>query len=77
MPRFLHDKTNRDYLTFDSAVGYPMDRSLFYECIKCGDVVPSKPDDSTHCNCRNIMIDVDYGRMAVQEPANIRLFRVA
>jgi hypothetical protein len=68
----MNDK--RTYRSFNPATGYPMAKGLFYECLKCGEVVPSQPDDSTCCKCRNIMIDVDYGRMRIQEPERVRLF---
>jgi hypothetical protein len=66
--------SKRTYRSFNPATGYPASKGLFYECLKCGEVVPSKPDDSTSCKCRNIMIDVDYGRMRIQEPDRVRLF---
>lgn len=69
------DNSNREYRAFNPTMGYPADESLFYECLRCGDVVPSKPDDSAHCKCRNIMVDVDYGRMDVQDATKVRLFK--
>ncbi len=69
------EKTNREYCNLNLVTGYPADKSLFYECLKCGDVVPSKPADSTHCKCRNIMIDTDYGRVDVQDTTKVRLFK--
>lgn len=68
------EKSNRKYRTFDPSVGYPAGAFLFYECLRCGDIVPSMPDDSAHCTCRNVMIDVDYGRISVQDVSQIRLF---
>ena len=65
---------SRQYLTFNPAVGYPAAKDLFYECLSCGDVIPSLPDDSTQCKCKNIMIDIDYGRIKIQNPALIKLF---
>jgi hypothetical protein len=65
---------NRQYRNFDPSSGYPASKSLFYECLKCGDAIPSLPDDSTHCTCRNIMIDAGYGRIKMQEAERVRLF---
>jgi hypothetical protein len=64
----------RHYLSFDAKSGFPAGSNLYYECKRCGDVVPSRPADSTHCTCRNIMIDVDYGRFSVDDAMQIRLF---
>lgn len=67
-------KQNRQYLTFDSNEGYPASSDLYYECMICGFVVPSMPSESTHCDCRNIMIDADYGRIVIQDHSKVRLF---
>ena len=64
----------RTYHSLDVATGYPAGESMFYECLRCGDVVPSLPDDSMCCRCRNIMIDVDYGRIRIEDPGRARLF---
>lgn len=69
----MNDK--RTYLDFDPAKGYPAAKGLFYECLICGEVVPSLPDDDyAKCKCHNIYIERGYGRMAVSEPERIRLF---
>lgn len=62
------------YMQFDPNEGYPVGDNLFYECLSCGETVPSLPPDSTHCRCRNIMIDVDYGRISIQDHSLIRLY---
>jgi hypothetical protein len=67
---------NRQYLTFDPSKGYPANKDLYYECLKCGDVIPSIPKTETDCKCRNIMIDVGFSRMDIQDPAKVRLFRL-
>ena len=64
----------RTYQSFNPATGYPAAKGLFYECLKCGVVVPSLPEDSMSCRCCNIRIDVDYGRMCIKEPEHVRLF---
>ena len=68
--------SHRLYFGFSPTSGYPAQDNVYYECLKCGDVVPSRPSDSIHCKCRNIMIDVDYGRIKIQEPAQVRMFSV-
>ena len=68
-------KKDRVYLPFDPHKGYPAGKHLFYECLNCGDCLPSTPPDSTHCSCENIWIDVDFGRMIVRDNDLIRLFK--
>ncbi len=68
------NKPRRSYHTLNTSAGYPAGSGLFYECKVCGEVVPSLPSDSAHCKCRNIMIDVDYGRIAIQDEAQVKLF---
>jgi hypothetical protein len=57
----------------DFSKGYPTGAALFYECLDCGDFVPSFPDLPTGCQCNNIFMDVDAGRMSVKNNASIRL----
>jgi hypothetical protein len=73
---FANDERPRTYLPFSPNAGYPAGTDLFYECGRCGDVIPSMPADSTHCRCRNIMIDVDYGRVSIEDHNQVRLFTV-
>jgi hypothetical protein len=72
-----NEQTERTYQNFNPVNGYPAGSNLFYECLKCGEVVPSRPKDSTHCQCRNIMIDTDYGRIKIQEHAKVKLFSIS
>lgn len=65
---------NRRYISFDPNAGYPTGRNLYYECFVCGDELPSIPPEPVSCSCRNIHIDVDYGRMAVKDHSKIRLY---
>lgn len=67
--------SSRDYVNFDSKKGYPVGADLYYECLLCGDVLASKPADDCSCKCRNIMIDIGYGRFSVRYNSKIRLFR--
>ena len=68
------DFPNRQYFTFDPKLGYPAGDSLYYECTKCGTVIASLPKDSIACSCRNIMIDVGYGRIVVRDFNYLRVF---
>jgi hypothetical protein len=64
----------KTYQSFDPTKGYPAGSNLFYECLKCGEVVPSYPKDDTGCKCGNIAIDVSGARMFVQDHGQIKLF---
>ena len=63
-------------IPFDPEQGYPAGDALFYECLNCGTIIPSLPPDSTTCYCRNISIDVGYGRLSIKEHAVARLLAV-
>ena len=70
------NQTNREYLTFDVSKGYPAADDLYYECLTCVDIVPSKPSDDIACKCKNVIIDVGYGRMDIGDVGKTRLFRL-
>lgn len=65
----------RVYLNFNPAEGYPVGPSTFYECSKCGDVIPSNPVEGTGCTCRNIFVDVDAGRISVRDDSKMKVFK--
>lgn len=66
----------RHYVRFDPALGYLGGPQLFYECLLCGDVVPSIPPKPTDCQCRNIIVDIDAGRMNIRDHTSARLFEM-
>ncbi len=66
--------SKREYRAFDPNSGYPTGPDLFYECLRCGRVLLSSPAECIQCDCRNIVIDVDYGRIAIRDVAQARLF---
>jgi hypothetical protein len=63
------------YLNFEPAMGYPVSKSIFYECGLCGDYIPSQPDRSVRCKCRNIVIDADAGRVSVKNEEQFKVFK--
>ena len=67
----------KKYHTFDPSVGYPAGPNLIFECLKCGESIPSRPSDNVSCKCHNIMIDVDYGRIRIKDYAQVRLYSTA
>ncbi len=59
----------------DPTSGHPAGYDLVYKCDRCGEVVPSLPDDSVSCSCRNVRLDRDAGRLSVDEPKRMRVLR--
>ena len=66
----------RKYHSFNAKLGYPAGSNLFYECTGCGEVMPSFPDDSIVCSCRNISIDIDYGRISIKNHDLVKVFSI-
>jgi len=50
-------------------------KNIFFRCRKCGEMIPSQPDDSVGCKCGNIFIDVDYLRLVVKDWKELSLLR--
>lgn len=67
---------SREYTRFDPDEGYPAARDLFYECVKCGVVIPSLPTDNVRCRCGNVTVDLDAGRLSVRNDTELRLYRL-
>lgn len=67
-------RKEKTYISFDPSTGYPAGSNLYYECLRCGESIPSLPDDSVVCRCRNISIDIDYGRVSVEDHNLMRVF---
>jgi len=64
----------KKYVDFDPKLGYPRSPHLYYECTLCSSILPSMPKDNIWCNCYNLMIDVEAGRLAVKDGTKIKLF---
>jgi hypothetical protein len=64
----------RNYIHLDPAKSRPYRRGLYYECLKCGKIIPGDFKDNVHCDCRNIMIDADWGRIKIQDYSKARAF---
>lgn len=65
---------SKTYIRFDPNEGYPARLGLFYECHRCGEAIASIPHVNSRCKCRNIVIDVDYGRIRIQDHSQVRLY---
>lgn len=72
----MSDAGRRQYFSFNPASGYPAGENIYYECGGCGGVLKSRPEDSVHCECRNIMIDADYGRVSVRDHSLMKIFSI-
>lgn len=57
-------------------VSPPRACDLWYQCLDCGESIPSQPADSTQCRCGNVHIDVGYIRLGVDRPARARVIRL-
>jgi hypothetical protein len=66
----------KKYFDFDPSKGYPAGKTIFYECTNCASEIPSIPDRSIWCSCRNLSIDVDAGRISVDNESNLRAFTI-
>jgi hypothetical protein len=64
----------RNYLVIDTAKGYPAGEAIRYECLICGVTLPSMPSHSVACKCRNVIIDVDAGRVAVKDLSKFKVY---
>lgn len=67
----------KQYLTFDPKRGYPAGADIAYECTRCGGVVSSMPtyDEPWTCDCKNIRVDGDAGRVSVDDHDKMKAFR--
>jgi len=65
----------KHYLQFDPSDGYPVAWNIFYECLKCGNVVASRPIDSLSCTCRNINVNIKTGQILIKDEASLRVFK--
>lgn len=63
-------------IPFDPSQGFPAAADLYYECGKCKDLVPSRPEDNVRCSCGSISVDVDAGRLSAKNEKALRLFRL-
>lgn len=45
----------------------PKGKDVYYKCMLCGDLIPSRPKDNVGCSCGNVFIDIDYFRLAIKD----------
>ena len=64
----------KTYYDYDHKHGYPVGDNLYYECMACGDIIPSLPQRSRGCRCDNVFIDVGYARVCIKDHDQVKLF---
>jgi hypothetical protein len=64
----------RQYFTIDPAKPIRRGPDVSYECLKCGDLVPSTEEvqGPWHCRCYAIKVDHDAFRATFREPSAAR-----
>ena len=65
-------KIEKKYISFDPKEGYPS--SYYYECQKCKSSIVGCPLNYVSCDCYNVRIDADSGRMIVNDDNMIKAF---
>lgn len=63
----------KEYIDFNSSIGWPAGGGIYYECLKCSTVVPTDRDGD--CKCHNMYVDVSCGRIGANEPDKVKPFR--
>jgi hypothetical protein len=64
----------RTYQELDAAKNYPVAENLYYECLVCGNVLPSMPRENASCMCRNILVNASLGRIEIRDHVKTKLF---
>lgn len=60
---------------FSDETPIPRGRDVLYECLRCGDIIPSLPPDNLGCKCDNVFIDIDAFRILIEDYTKFRLVR--
>jgi len=59
----------------DLSNGYPAGKDIFYECGICKIQIPSLPKVFQTCQCGNISIDIDAGRVTVKDSSMFKVIQ--
>jgi len=67
----------REYFKIDPSKPTPYGPDISYECLKCGDVIPSteRAGSPWHCRCYSIALDFDMHRASFRDPTHARGIR--
>jgi len=66
---------SKRYIDCDPAARYPRGVGIYYECQKCQAILDSMSRENLSCTCFNIVIDVDAGRLGIQDDSLVRVVR--
>ena len=67
-PSMLNEDITRPY---DPMTAPSIGHGIFYECRECGDQLDSGVDHAVACTCRNLVVDVDAGRISAKKPDRV------
>ena len=62
-------------LQLSDACEAPRGDEFFYRCRKCNGIIPSAPENTIGCSCENIIIDLEYFRIAVRDLESFEVLR--
>ena len=68
------ERDNRLYQDFNPDQEYPAKENLYYECLTCGNSIPSMSKSGVSCKCRNITIGAISHRPTIQNLDKVKLF---
>jgi hypothetical protein len=61
--------------TFSDTKDVPIADNIFYQCTRCGTVIPSNPSDNVNCACYLMGIDKDMHRLSVDDFSYFQVLR--
>ncbi len=67
----------KQYFAIDPTRSTPRGPDVFYECLKCGDVIPSieEAHGPWTCRCHSIILDFDAFHATFKDPTAVRGIR--
>lgn len=74
--RMKSEKARRVYQPFDLKESFPAGDHLYYECLVCGNTLPSVVKKQVSCKCRNIAINAT-GDPTIQNQKRVKVFSVS
>lgn len=69
-------RNDRQYRPLDAPIKSQARNNLFYECLDCGNEIPSKPKKGARCKCGNISFDPVSDDPKFQDEAKVKMFVV-
>ena len=74
----MYKDKKRNYILFEpnQPEGYPSGKNELYQCEECSSVVSSIPQHFEECDSGNIEVDSSGGRMSVEDPNKMKIFKM-